>query len=178
MKALAFLLLFCAASYGADINTTNIVGDIKTVISERQDTNGTPQVRIETVYRGKQKILQIVSEPNKQGKLAVAYRGYFVAGELVMTESDKNGDGVFEHLSVRDPATEEFELFVKQADGSVVPESTEKIKLIKKEKAVADEAIGNLIKNPDPSDEEISKSFQEIRQKIQDLQKQDSGDKH
>lgn len=95
-----------------------------------------------------------------------------------MSEIDEDGDGLFEHIDVHNPATDEFELFVKKPDGSVVPESTKKIQLIKKEEAVADEAMGNLIKNPNPSDEEISKVLQESRKKIQDLQKQDSGDKH
>jgi hypothetical protein len=177
MKTIALLVLFCAASYAADIRTTNIVEDITTVIAERQDAAGKPKLHLETSYRGKERILQITSRPNKQGKMAVVSRSYFAGGKLLAVESDEDGDGVFECLAVFGPTTNDFELFVKQPDGSVKPESTKKIELIKKEGDVAAEAVIKLIENPNRSDEDISKSLKETHQKIRDLQKQDAGDK-
>jgi hypothetical protein len=67
MKTLALLILFCAASYGADITTTNVAGDITTIISEHQDKDGKPEWRSETSYRNRAKILQVLSHRNKQG---------------------------------------------------------------------------------------------------------------
>src|SRR5690242_7075000 len=110
MKTLIVLILFCAACYGSDISTTNVVGDITTVISERQDTSGKQEVRIETVYRGKVKILQVISRPNKQGKLTVVSRSYFAGNDLLMAETDHDGDGIFEHVFVCNPTTGEIEL--------------------------------------------------------------------
>src|SRR5689334_1289560 len=126
MKTLAILILFCSSLYGADITTTNVVGDITTKISERSDEDGKPNLRIETVYRGKTKVLQILSRRNKQGTLAIVSRSYLVDGKLHMVESDEDGDGVFESIAVFDPVSDSFEMFTRQPDGTVKPVSTQK----------------------------------------------------
>jgi len=145
MKTLAILILFCTSLYGADITTTNVVGDITTRISERTGNDGKPDLRIETVYRGKTKVLQILSRRNKQGALAIVSRSYLVDGKLHMVESDENGDGFFESVAVFDPVTDNFEMFTRQADGSVKPVSTEALETIKKKKAAADESLGKML---------------------------------
>jgi len=145
MKTLAILILFCTSLYGADTTTTNIVGDITTKTSERSGKDGKPDVRIETVYRGKTKVLQILSRRNKQGALAVVSRSYLIDGKLHMIESDENGDGFFESVAVFDPVTDDFEMFTRQVDGSVKPVSTEALEAIKKKKVAADESLGKLL---------------------------------
>jgi hypothetical protein len=177
MKTIALLVLFCAASYGADIMTTNITGDITAVVSEHQDKEGKPRVHRETLYRGKERILQITSRPDKQGKLVVASRSYFAGGKLVMAETDEDGDGIFEHVSVYGPATNDFELFVKQPDGSVKPESTKYVELIKKEGDVAAGEFLKLVDKPDRTEGDVAKSLNETHQKIRNLQKQAGPDK-
>ena len=124
MKTLTMLFLLCASVYGADITTTNVVGDITTKVSERAAKDGKPEVRIETVYRGKTKILQTLSRPSKQGTLAIVSRSYLAGGDLVMIESDEDGDGVFERVSVHRPGTDDLEMFTRQQDGSVRPVNT------------------------------------------------------
>jgi hypothetical protein len=152
MRTFIILILFCASVYGADTVTTNIVGDITTKISERSAADGKPEVRIETVYRVKTKVLQIVSHRNKQGALAVVSRAYFASGKLHMVESDDDGDGFFESVMVFDPTTEDFEMFTRQADGSVIPVPTEKLDAIKKKKAAADESLGKLLHEMSPKE--------------------------
>jgi len=152
MRIFIILILFCASVYGADTVTTNTVGDITTKISERTAADGQPEVRIETVYRGKIKVLQIVSHRNKQGTLAVVSRAYFVDGKLHMVESDDDHDGFFESVAVFNPATGDFEMFIRQADGSVKPMPTESLDAIKKKKAAADESLGKLLHEMAPKE--------------------------
>jgi hypothetical protein len=166
MKMLIMLILSCASLFGADITTTtNNVGDITTKISERTAADGKPTVRIETLYRGKAKVFQIVSHCNKQGTLAVVSRAYFVSGKLHMVESDDDGDGFFESVMVFDPTTGSFEMFTRQADGSVNPVSTQKLDAIKREKAMADESMEKL--KPDMTDRELGDLLETNRLKIE-----------
>jgi hypothetical protein len=126
MKILIILILSCVSLYGSDITTTtNIVGDITTKISERTGKDGKPDLHIEMVYRGKIKVLRIVSRLNKQGTLAVVSRSYLVDGKLEMVESDDDGDGTLESITVFNPDTDNFEMFTRQPDGSVKPVSTQ-----------------------------------------------------
>ena len=174
MKTIAFLILLCASAYGADVTTTNVTGDITTVISERQTDDGKPKRRTETVYRGKEKILWIVSRPNKEGKMAVTSRFYFAGGKVVMSEYDEDGDGAFSHFAVYLPGTDDFEVFTREPDRSVRPASTKEIELIKK---TGDLAVESFLKiKPGMSDQDIAKSLEETREKIRELQKQETDD--
>ena len=176
MKTFAILFLFCASVYGADTITTNVVGDITTKLFERTAKDGKPEFRFERVYRGKTEILQIMSRPNKQGALAVVSRNY-ILGEDFMTESDENGDGVFELISLHRSGTDDLEMFRRQPDGSVKPVSTQTLEATKKQNAAAVEPIKKLIEKSDMSDQEISNSLQQARQKVQDLEKEKKDDK-
>jgi hypothetical protein len=178
MRTLAILFLFCASSYGADTTTTtNIVGDITTTISQRPGKDGKPSMRIETVYRGKTKVLQILSRRNTQDAMVVHSRSYFASGKLVMTESDKNGSGSFESVAVFDPGTDDFEMCTRQPDGSVKPVSTQILEATKKQMAVVNESMRKLIEKKDVTDQEISDSLRQTRQKVQDLEKEKKDDK-
>jgi len=177
MKTLAILILLCASAYGADTISTNIVGDIATKISERTTKDGKPEVRIETVYRGKRKILQILSRLNKQGTLVVISRSYYAGGDLVMIESDEDGDGVFEGVSLHRPGTDGLEMFTRQPDGSVKPASTQTAEATKKQMAVVNESMRKVIEKDDATDQEISDWLQRTRQKVEDLEKEKKDDK-
>lgn len=77
MKTLAILFLFCVSVYGAGTTTTNVDGDITTKVFERKTDDGKPKMRIETLYRGKEKVLEILSQTNEQGTLTVSFREIF-----------------------------------------------------------------------------------------------------
>jgi hypothetical protein len=175
MKALTILILLCVSSYGADIITTNTTADITTKIFDRRDGDGKPW-HIEMVYRGKTKIMTIRSHPDKQGVMT-ATRSYTVGGKVVMVESDENGDGVFESVTVFDPATDDFEMFIRQPDGSVKPVSTQTMEATKKQTAVANETIKKLTQKPDMTDKELNSLLEENRQKIESLEKEKKADK-
>ena len=145
MKAIIILCLFCLSALGADITTTNIVDDITTKVSEQTGADGKPVVRIETICRGKLKVLQIVSRKNKHGELATVSRAYFVNGKLEMVESDNNRDGVLESVAVFSPKNGDFEMFRRQPDGTVRPLSTKELTTIKQKKELADDALDKFI---------------------------------
>lgn len=175
MKTIVMLILLSVSAYGADITTTNIAGDITTVVSERRADDGKLKDRVETSYRGKEKILRITSRPNKQGRMALTSRTYFAGGKLVMVESDDEGDGAFNHFAVFRPGTDDLEMFTREPDGSVKPASSKEIELVKKE---SDLAVESFIKmKPGMSGQDVAKSLQGTRQKIWDLQKQEKDDK-
>ena len=176
MKIAIILILICASSYGADITTTtNIVGDITTKIFERVGKDGKPDLRIETVYRGKTKVMIIASRRKQEGAMAITMREYLVDGKLVMVESDESGDGKLESVYVFEPNTDNFEIFARQPDGSVKPVSTQKLDSIKRQKAVADESMKKLLDKPDMTDKEIEDLLDTNRQKIEAIknEKQD-----
>ena len=177
MKTPVILFLLCVSVYGADTTTTNVVGDITTKISERTDKDGKPVARVETVYRAKTKVLQISSIPNKQGKLAVFSRGYFVDGKLVMSEGNDEGNGEFTHITVYHPGTDGFEMFRRQLDGSVKPVSTQTLEVTKKRGAVIADAMRKDFEKKDMTDQEIGDSLLQTRQKLQDLEKEKKDDK-
>jgi hypothetical protein len=175
MKTLAILILLCASSYGADIITTNTTADITTIIYEHRDGDGKPW-HIERVFRGKTKIMMIVSHPDKQGVMT-ATRSYIVGGKVVMVESDENGDGVFESVTVFDPTTNDFEMFIRQPDGSVKPISTQTLKVTKKQAAIGDETARKMFQKPDMTDKELNGLLEENRQKMESLEKEKQADK-
>jgi hypothetical protein len=177
MKTLALLILFCASVYGADTTTTtNIVGDITTKVFERTAKDGKPKMRTETVYRGGKKILQTVSQPNEQGKLVVVYRRYLVNGNLVMSEYDNDGRGGFKSLFLYQPGTDNLEIFHPQPDGTVKPVSTKHLELIKKQGAVMTEYMEKEFAKTNETDQEICDSMQQMRQKVQDMEKEKKND--
>ena len=55
-----------------------------------------------------------------------------------MAESDEDGDGSLESITVFRPDTDDFEMFTRQADGTVRPVSTQKLDSIKRQEAVAE----------------------------------------
>ena len=151
MRIFIILILFSASVYGADTVTTNIEvditttntvttnidGDITTTISELWATDGKPWNRTETVYRGKTKVLEILSHRDKQGILVVFCRHYFVNGVPQMEEDDFNGDGFFT-ISLLNTNHYDFEMFVRQPDGSVKPMPTKALETLKKTISDAD----------------------------------------
>jgi hypothetical protein len=174
MKTVVLLILLCISAYGEDSLTTNVVGDITTKISERTDKNGKPRLHIETSYRGKKRILQVMIRADTQGKMTLASRAYCAGGKTAMVEADDDGDGTFEHIEVLLPGTDDFEMFTRQPDGSVKPVSTKEIELTKKEEAVVDKSIERLFQKTALSDEDAGKILEENWRKLQDLQKQEN----
>ena len=172
MKTLtAFLLLVVFGCCGQDTSgITNKVTEID------RDKDGKIDVRIETAYRGKAKVMMTMSRRTQQGVMAVQSRSYLADGKLVMVESDEDGDGTLESITVFKPDTDDFEMFIRQSDGAVKPVSTQKLDSIRRQNAVADESLRKALANPNMTSEELGDLLEKNRQKIEAIKNEDKKD--
>jgi hypothetical protein len=115
-----FVILFLFAVVECNGEETN---SITTRVFERdRDKDGKIDQRVETVSRGRTIILRVYT--TIRGGITNISRSFFSGGEMVMTESDENGDGFFEKVAVYNPVREnELEVFERHIDGSVHPVS-------------------------------------------------------
>ena len=168
MKTLvAFLLLVAFACCGQGTSgITNKVTEID------RDKDGRIDVRIETFYRGKTKVMMLMSRRNQQGGMAVTDRSFLADGKLVMVESDEDGDGSLESVTVFRPDADSFEMFTRQSDGTVKPVSTQKLDSIRRQLAVTDATTRELFEGPEKTDKEIGALLEKNRQKIEQTKKE------
>lgn len=100
-----------------------------------------PELRVETrrplgeggpvlkrYFRGKEKIYDEHLVDLEKGRIA---RGYLVGGEIVMVESDEDGDGLFETITLFPGDLYKMEVFQRQSDGSVKPLDSEALQELK-----------------------------------------------
>lgn len=167
----AFVLLAGFTCFGQDASgITNRVTEID------RDKDGRVDVRIETAYRGKTKVMMTMSHRTQQGVMAVQSRSYYADGKLVMVESDEDGDGTLESITTFRPGTDEFEMFTRHDDGTVRPVSTQRLDSIKRQKAVADASVRELFDNPDMSAGEVGELLERNRQKIEAIKNEQKRD--
>jgi hypothetical protein len=164
------IALFLLASFSCCAQDSSGVTNKVTEID--RDKDGKIDVRIETVYRGKKKVMMIKSSLNQQGKMAITTRSYLVSGKLVTVESDEDGDGTLESLAVFEPQTDGFEMFIRQPDGTVRPVSTQKLDSIKRQKDVADKSMKRLFEEPNMSDKEVQELLEKNRQEIEAIKRE------
>jgi hypothetical protein len=135
MKLFAIFVLLAAVGCHAE-DTNSITSK---VVERDRDKDGKPDFRVETVYRGAQKVMLVWSKPNVQGILTVTSRSYFAGGNMIMTESDEDRDGVFETLAVYRSGTRDMEVFTRQRDGSVKPVNGQTLAAYKKQNTAISE---------------------------------------
>jgi hypothetical protein len=165
MKLFAIFILFVAL--GCRAQDTK---DITTKVFERdRDKDGKPDVRIETVSRGKTAILRV--HRTIKGGVTNTARSYMVAGDSVMTESDEDGDGVFETVAIYHPAKTEMEVFTRQTDGSVRPVSAQTLAAYKKQHAAISEFWDNAF-DKDTDTDKAMEMMKETQKKIRDAEKE------
>ncbi len=75
---------------------------------------------LERTYRGDALVLTHFSN----GVNNAQARTFYFAGCVAFSESDEDGDGFFETLTVFGDTMSEFDMFTRQSDGSVVAVST------------------------------------------------------
>jgi len=168
MKPLvAFLLLVACGCRGQDASViTNKVTEID------RDKDGEVDIRIETAYRGKTKVMMTMSRRTQQGVMAVRSRGYLADGELVVVESDEDADGTLESIAVFKPDSDDFEMFTRQPDGTVMPVCTQRLDSIKRQMAVADATMQRVFNGPEMTDKELGDLLEQNRQKIEAIKQE------
>jgi hypothetical protein len=174
MKAIVMLILFCASMYGAD-TTTNRASDITNKVTVHELDGGKSRLRSETVYRGKTPILRVL-RTTRDGVTKTS-RSYEVGGSLVMIESDEDGDGHFESITLFRPGTDDLEMFTREPDGSVKPVSTRTLLATRKQFAAfgdfTDKLADKLIfQKEDLTDEQLDDLLRETRRKFQEAEKE------
>jgi len=150
--------------------------DITTRISEIDgDKDGKAEIRSERVFRGKDEILQTLRSTNKQGVVTTS-RLYCVGGDLIMIESDQDGDGFFEQFVIYQPAKKDLEVFIRQRDGTVKPATTQTRDAHKKQDAAITEfwekSFQEKKDDADPTD-----LIREMRKKVSDAEKEKTNPK-
>ena len=174
MKTIAMLILFCASVYGADNVNTN-TADITTKVYEHDLDGGKGHLRAEKVYRGDKRILTILRTTH--GGVTKTSRSCEIGDDIVMIESDDDGDGTFETFSLYRSGTKDMEMFTRQADGSVKPVSARTLKATRKQLATVNDAVEKLFQNEGLTDEQFEKLIEETQKKIQDAEKEKTNDK-
>jgi hypothetical protein len=166
MKTLFIIILFGASlAYADDTNITSKV-------FEKRDTNGMVNFRMETVYRGKTKVLMTISRPNKDGAMVVTSRNYLVGGDLVLTEADDRHDGTLQTIAIYHPGNDDMEVFTRLPDGSVKPVSTKTLQAYKKQIAALPDFMDWYQTKTNMTNAELEKLVKETQKKILDAEKE------
>lgn len=168
MKPIIPFILFLATTCWAGDRS-----DITRKVSEAdRDKDGQIDLRIETVYRGKSKVMQTISRRNQQGVMAVSTRAYVAHGVLVMAESDDDGDGVLETVGIFDANRKLTEMFRRRPDGGVEPVSTQELDSVHRQKAVADRTLRDVLAKPEMTSQEVRHLLEKNRQEIEAIKKE------
>lgn len=133
------------------------------------DKDGKADFRVETISRDGTKVMVIWSRPNVQGVLKVTSRSYLAGGELVMTESDEDKDGVLETVAIFRPGTSDLEVFIRKDDGAIEPADEKLLDLIKRQVGAVSNVVEKTLGQGADADSAM-KLFRETRKELQALE--------
>ena len=147
-------------------SSEDVSNSIRTKVSEfDHDKDGIPDSRFETFYRGDAKVLMVYSRVSTNGAMRVSARTYLVNGEIVFSEGDDGGDGIFETCIVTHPDTGDLEDFTRAAEGDVRPASTRTVNAYRKQMSAVAEFFHEM-----PTMDEFDEKFHAAKQKIDDAE--------
>jgi hypothetical protein len=172
MRLLAIFLLSVTAICHAQ-DTSDIT---RKVFERDRDKDGKPDFRVESVFRGKERVMVVWSKPNTQGVWSVTSRAYYAGGDMVAVESDEDGGGFFEQLATYRSGTEDMEVFTRQRNGTVQPISAQTLAAFKKQNAAISEFWDKAFsKDADP--DKIEDTIRETQKKVRDAEKEKRDEK-
>ena len=172
MKVIAFLLLLVTA--GCHAEGTN--GIARRVFEKDRDKDGKADFRVESVFRGKQRVMVVWSKPNTNGVWLVTSRAFFAGDDMVAIEADEDTDGLVETLVVYRSGTKDIEVFNRRRDGSVQPVSTRTLRAFEKEHAaISDFADAFFDKNGNP--DKLDEAIRETQKKVREAQQEKADEK-
>jgi len=136
------IIVVCLAVAGCRQSDTpqQIDAEIRTE-SEEFTKPRVGKVRIDTTYRGDERILMVMSYSN------VTTRTFCLHGTPMYVESDEDGDGFFESLMISGETMSDLEQFRRLPDGSVEPVSREKYLELKQKVDQATERMNQAFKD-------------------------------
>jgi hypothetical protein len=111
------LLLSCTLS-GASDNRNDNGPEIITKVFDQDYDGGKRHCHTEVFYRrgNAHHILMIIR--TTEAGVTKTERGYTV-GDIIVTEVDGDGDGMYETLVIKNTKTNDLEVFSRRADGTV-----------------------------------------------------------
>jgi hypothetical protein len=98
------------------------------------------KARLKMTFRGYEYILMTVTRPGATTRI------YCLNGDPKYIEFDENGDGSFESFMIAGNTKEEFEYFIRSADGTVEPASKEKYRQLNQKTRNGIESIIQALK--------------------------------
>ena len=125
VRILLGVAAFVSASQAQDADITTKTG----VISGK---GGKPDIRWESIYRGKSCIMRVMSEKRASGEF-VPYARSFHLGDALVVDSDEDRDGFFETFAVTgktEGGRRQVEVFRRDRDGTMRAISGEELKKI------------------------------------------------
>ena len=159
------LLLSCTLS-GASDNKNDDGPEITTKVFDHDYDGGKRHCHTEVFYRrgNAQHILMIIRMT--EAGVTKTERGYTV-GDVIVTEVDGDGDGMYETLLIKNTKTNDLEVFSRRADGTVRPVDAKTLALIKQQdfdmKKFWDKAFDK--------DTDFVQSTKALREKLQKAEK-------
>lgn len=144
--------------------------EITRKIHERdRDGDGNPDSRIEQVFRGDLEVMIVFwSKTSPTGEWVVTSRSYSAGTNMVMIESDQDGDGLFETLATYGSKPEDMQVFSRNPDGLVQPASPQNLAAHRKQTEAFEKFFGSLDKTM--SDDELTELLNETQKKIQEAE--------
>ena len=160
------LLLSCTLS-GASDNKNDDGPEITTKVFDHDYDGGKRHCHTEVFYRrGNAHYILMIIRTTEAG-VTKTERGYTV-GDIIVTEVDGDGDGMYETLLIKNTKTNDLEVFSRRADGTVWPVDAKTIALTKQQdsdmKKFWDEAFDK--------DTDFVQSAKALREKLQKAEKE------
>jgi hypothetical protein len=121
---------------------------IRVKIEKNQDR----RVTIKTTYRDDKKIMTEMSGILNSNMTPINVRSLFLNNEEMYMEADEDNDGFFESIMIPGKNINDFEMFIRNKDGSIVPVPTDQYKMMHQKSSEAtkklQKALNSYRENP------------------------------
>ena len=130
-----------------------------------RDKDGRPDVRMEVVSRDGVKQMMVMSRADESGGWKVTTRSFYVGPHMGVTESDEDGDGLFEMVVVYREDPEDVNAFVRERDGLVRPAEMKMVETLRKQ----NELLTEFWSKPERDSEKMEAAIMEMREKMKEI---------
>ena len=167
----------CLASGPTPKPAQAAVPELRQEHREKRDKDGQVYAAIDTVYRGKERILDTVRYTRAHGAYAAGggWRIYRVGGQPAMLEDEKTANGkVTVRLYGKSDDLEIFEVFERGTNGSVEAVSSEELAKLKVQAAAesaAAQAIVDRIQKTVETNTTVDAAMEDLRRQAEELKR-------
>ena len=159
-------LLSCTLSRASD-NKNDGSPEITTKVFDHDYDGGKRHCHTEVFYRrGNAHHILMIMRTTEAG-VTKTERGYTV-GDIIVTEVDDDGDGMYETLLIKNTKTNDLEVFSRHADGTVCAADAKTLALAKQQ----DSDMKKFWDKAFDKDTDFVQSTKALREKLQKAEKQ------